>query len=151
MLFRSEHAYMADGQCTPWYIAHQCNIATSSMLQKLQEVHGREPSSSFLSYGKYLCGMYTTGCKLPLLPCCSSPAPTALLLASASMVNNLVNSGNKSTGGLHNRYIRVSKALYLRSHHRQVILGDLRSPNLKITKRCGKFSKILDKLVVIVC
>ena len=38
---------LADGQCTLLYVTHQCNIATSSMLQKLREVHGTEPSSSF--------------------------------------------------------------------------------------------------------
>ena len=42
-----EYAYVADGQCTLLYVAHRCNIATSSTLQKLREVHGLEPSSSF--------------------------------------------------------------------------------------------------------
>ena len=42
-----EYAYAADGRYTPLYIAHWCNIATSSMLQKLWEVHSLEPSSSF--------------------------------------------------------------------------------------------------------
>ena len=42
-----EYAYVADGQCTPLYVAHRYNIATSSMLQKLREVHGLELSSSF--------------------------------------------------------------------------------------------------------
>ena len=42
-----EYAYAADGRYTPLYVAHQCNSATSNMLQKLLEVHGPEPSSSF--------------------------------------------------------------------------------------------------------
>ena len=42
-----EYAYVADGWYTQLYITHRCNIAISSMLQKLQEVHGLEPSSSF--------------------------------------------------------------------------------------------------------
>ena len=42
-----EYVYAADGQCTPLYVAHGCNSATSNMLQKLLEVHSPEPSSSF--------------------------------------------------------------------------------------------------------
>ena len=42
-----EYVYAADGQYTLLYIARQYNIAISNMLQKLQEVHGPEPSSSF--------------------------------------------------------------------------------------------------------
>ena len=42
-----EYAYVADGWYTPLYVTHQCNSATSNMLQKLLEVHGPEPSSSF--------------------------------------------------------------------------------------------------------
>ena len=42
-----EYAYAADGRCTPLYVAHRCNIATSNMLRILREVHGPEPSSSF--------------------------------------------------------------------------------------------------------
>ena len=118
-----EYAYAADGRYTPLYVTHQCNSATSNMLQKLLEVHGPEPSSSF-PMAEYLCDMYATGCNLPSLPCCSSPAPMALSFASASMVNSLVKSGNKSTGGLYNRYFKVSKVLYSHSPHRQVILGD---------------------------
>ena len=44
---RYEYAYAADGRCTPLYVAHLYNIATSDMLQILREVHGPEPSSSF--------------------------------------------------------------------------------------------------------
>ena len=44
---RYEYAYAADGQCTPLYVAHLYNIATSDMLRILREVHGPEPSSSF--------------------------------------------------------------------------------------------------------
>ena len=42
-----EYAYAADGRYTLLYIAHRYNIATSSTLQILREVHGPEPSSSF--------------------------------------------------------------------------------------------------------
>ena len=41
-----EYAYAADGQYTPLYVAHQCNVATFSMLQKLREIHSPEPNSS---------------------------------------------------------------------------------------------------------
>ena len=43
---RYEYAYAADGQCTPLYVAHRYNIATSDMLRILREVHGPELSSS---------------------------------------------------------------------------------------------------------
>ena len=39
--------YAADGRYTPLYVTHLCNIATSNMLQILQEVRGPEPSNSF--------------------------------------------------------------------------------------------------------
>ena len=42
-----EYVYVAGGRYTPLYVAHQCNSATSNTLQKLLEVHGPEPSSSF--------------------------------------------------------------------------------------------------------
>ena len=42
-----EYACVADGWYTPLYVARQCYIATSHMLQKLREVHSPEPSSSF--------------------------------------------------------------------------------------------------------
>ena len=42
----SEYACVADGQCTPFYITHRYNIASSSMLQILQEAHGPDPRSS---------------------------------------------------------------------------------------------------------
>ena len=32
---RYEYAYAADGQCTPLYVTHLYNIATSDMLRKL--------------------------------------------------------------------------------------------------------------------
>ena len=44
---RYEYAYAADGWCTPLYVAHLYNIATSDTLRILREVHGPEPSSSF--------------------------------------------------------------------------------------------------------
>ena len=38
---------MADGQCTPLHITHEYNIATSNILQILQEVSDPERSSFF--------------------------------------------------------------------------------------------------------
>ena len=52
-----EYVYAADGQCTPLYVAHRYNIATFSTLQKLREVHGPEPSSSFPMAS--ICATYT--------------------------------------------------------------------------------------------
>ena len=62
---RYEYAYVADGQYTPLYVVHQCNSATSNMLQKLLGVHGLEPSSSFpmastcATYTQQGVGVYT--------------------------------------------------------------------------------------------
>ena len=101
---------------------HRCTLPIDitlpllDMLQKLREVHGPEPSSSFpMASTCATCmqqGVIYHHCRAAV-----AQLPTALLLASASMVNGLLKSGNKSTGRLHNRYFKVSKALYSRSPH----------------------------------